>query len=223
MPEDEAAVALTARSLGERVDGVLEIADLLTARDARQREVRAIERSIARAPARRSTERGRRLRVTLREKERPAERPQVERTARSWTASSCRAEVGKRSVEIAARQRGPRRVLVQHIGKDIELERLQRDRVRLAELTPFVEREIELSQQHRVGRAIESRPRRETASGVHAPRAGASRGHRFAKVIFRTARRLFGWHEQSVALTVFSGQTRRARPNGVGEQVGGRR
>ena len=156
----------------------------LAGRDAREREVRAIERPISRAPARGATERGRGLGVALRQEERAAERPEVERAARGGAASCGGAEVGERGVEIAAGERGAGRVLVQHVRQDIELERLQRDRVRLAEVATLVEREVELPQQHRVGRAIERGARREAASRVHRAGAGAARGHRFAKVIF---------------------------------------
>ena len=81
----------------------------------------------------------------------------------------------------------------------------------LPKVATLVEREVELPQQHRVRGAIERRARREAASRVHRAGARASRGHRLAEIVLGITRRLFGWHDQSVALTYFSGQKPRSR------------
>jgi hypothetical protein len=68
--------------------------------------------------------------------------------------------MAERALEVAGAERGPRGVLVEHVGENLELESLEGDRVRLPKPAAFVQRQVELPEEHRMRGAIERRARR---------------------------------------------------------------
>ncbi len=185
--EHEATVSATARRPGELVDHRLEIRDALAGRDAHEREVRAVERLVACPPPRRPRERRARLGVPVHQEEDAPERPQVERTARRRPSPCGQAKVRDRGVDVAGRERSPRRVLPEDVDEHAELQRLTSDLVRRSKAPQLEVREIELAQQHRLRRLVEGRMGCEPLSCPARTRCRRPGHHRLAKELFRHA------------------------------------
>ena len=69
-----------------------------------------------------------------------------------------------RRFEVPIRESGACRILMNDVRQDVELERLIRHAERLRKAPRLVMGEVELPEEHRVGRSIERRARRESLS-----------------------------------------------------------
>ncbi len=110
----------------------------------------------------------------------------MKRPARRRAAPRRGAKVGYRLLELAARERGPRGVLVKDVGEDLQLERALHGLEGGVEPLGLEIREVELAQQHRVRRPIDGSAGGEALLGEACARRPGPRGHRTLEELFRS-------------------------------------
>ena len=94
----------------------------------------------------------------------------MKRPARWRPAARRETKVHDGVVDETERQRGSRRVFVEDVAHDVELDRLERDVLRTVEPARLVVGQVELPQEKRVCRAVERGAACEAA--LRPPRAG---------------------------------------------------
>ncbi len=104
----------------------------------------------------------------------------MERPARSGAAARRSTKVRQRDVELSVGERSPCGILIENVRQDIELDGLHRHGVRLLEVPSLIQREIELTEQHRVRGAVEGSPGGKSTTCVDRARASGPSGHRLA-------------------------------------------
>lgn len=101
----------------------------------------------------------------------------MERAARRGCAARGGSQVTDGHVEITRGDRGARGVVMHHVAHDAEIDRALGGLARAPETTRLEMREVELTKEHRLRRAIERRARRETSTREARSRHGVPRDH----------------------------------------------